>query len=91
MPGKRKVTLSWSANNPKPGGGYRIYYDQSGKLQLRAGVAPETLEYTDNRLSSRTTYTYVITAWNDCDGNGLFETGVDQESAASEKVSATAQ
>jgi hypothetical protein len=88
--GKKSVTLSWAAGSPGPAGGYRIYYSQSGKLQFRGAVAPTTLTYKDSGLTSRTTYTYVVTAWNDCNGNGVFDTG-DTESAPSNTASATAQ
>lgn len=89
--GKKSITLSWQAGSPAPNGGYRIYYTQAGKLQFRAGVGPGTLTYKDSGLTSRMTYTYVVTAWNDCNGNGVFDAGVDQESAVSNQASATAQ
>jgi hypothetical protein len=87
---KKAVTLSWKAGSPAPIGGYRIYYDQSGKLQLRGSVGPTVLTYKDSGLTSRVTYTYVVTAWTDCNGNGVFDSGVDTESAVSNKASATA-
>jgi hypothetical protein len=89
-PAKKAVTLTWSAGDPTPAGGYRIYYSQSGKLQFRAGVGPTVLTYKDGGLTSRVSYTYVVTAWNDCNGNGVFDAGVDTESAPSAPVSATA-
>lgn len=89
--GRRSVNLSWTAPTPAPSGGYRIYYDQAGKLAFRAGVSAGTLTYKDTGLSRGTTYTYVVTSWNDCNGNGLFDTGTDTESAAGNKASATAQ
>jgi hypothetical protein len=89
--GKKSITLNWKAGSPVPAGGYRIYYNQSGKLQFRAGVGPVTLTYKDSGLTSRVTYTYVVTAWNDCNGNGVFDAGVDTESAVSNSASATAQ
>ena len=89
--GKKSITLSWQAGSPAPTGGYRIYYTQAGKLQFRAGVGPGTLTYKDTGLTSRVTYTYVVTAWNDCNGNGVFDPGTDQESAVSNQASATAQ
>ena len=88
---KKAVTLKWSAGSPGPSGGYRVYYSQAGKLQFRAGVAAGTLTYKDSGLTSRVTYTYVVTAWQDCNGNGTFDVGVDQESAVSNQASATAQ
>jgi hypothetical protein len=89
--GKKSVSLSWSAGNPAPTGGYRVYYDQSGKLQFRAEVGPDTLAFKDSGLTGRVTYTYVVTAWNDCNGNGAFDLGVDTESPASNLASATAR
>jgi hypothetical protein len=90
-PAKKAVTLSWTAGNPQPTGGYRVYYLQAGKLQLRSGVSAATSSYKDGGLTSRQTYTYVVTAWNDCNGNGVFDLGVDTESAVSNTASATAQ
>jgi hypothetical protein len=87
---RKAVTLTWTAGSPSPTGGYRVYYLQSGKLQLRGAVAPTTTTYKDTGLSSRVTYTYVVTAWTDCNGNGAFDAGVDAESAASSPASATA-
>jgi hypothetical protein len=87
--GRRSGTLSWTAPATAPTGGYRIYYDQAGKLVYRASTASTT--YKDSGLSKGTTYTYVVTSWNDCNGNGLFDAGTDTESAASNKASATAQ
>jgi len=90
--GKRSITLKWGAGSPAPtGGGYRVYYSQAGKLVFRAGVVAGTLTYKDSGLNSRVNYTYVVTAWNDCNGNGVFDAGVDTESAVSNQASATAQ
>ena len=87
---RRSITLNWGAGSPVPTGGYRVYYDQSGKLLYRAGVSAGTFTYKDSGLSSRTNYSYRVTAWNDCNGNGVFDAGVDTESAASNIASATA-
>jgi hypothetical protein len=89
--GRRSVTLDWGAGSPAPEDGYRVYYNQAGKLVFRAGVGPTTLTYKDNGLSRRVEYCYVVTAWNDCDGNGTFDAAVDQESAPSNQACATAQ
>jgi hypothetical protein len=89
--GRRAVTLNWKAGSPAPTSGYRVHYVQSGKLQFRAGVTAGTLTYKDSNLTSRSTYTYAVTAWNDCNGNGTFDPGVDTESAASTAATATAQ
>lgn len=93
-PAKKAITLTWAAGSPAPTttGGYRIYYDQASKLQFRAGVGPTALTYKDTGLTSRVNYTYVVTAWNDCNGNGVYDAGTDTESAVSDPpVSATAQ
>ncbi|MEJ5368134.1 MAG: fibronectin type III domain-containing protein [Bryobacteraceae bacterium] len=82
--GKKSITLSWQPGSPAPNGGYRVYYDQGGKLQLRAEVSASTASYKDTGLTSRVTYSYVVTAFNRCS-----ETVT--ESAPSNKVSATAQ
>jgi hypothetical protein len=89
--GKKSISLTWAASNPVPSGGYRVYYNQSGKLQFRADVPTGTLTYKDSGLTSRVTYSYGVTAWNDCNGNGVFDVGVDTESAVSNVASATAQ
>lgn len=86
--GKRAITLGWLAATPVPSGGYRIYYDQSGKRVFRAGVGTGVLTYKDSGLTSRVTYTYVVTAWTDCNANGSFDAGIDLEGAASNTVSA---
>jgi hypothetical protein len=88
---KKAVTLAWVAGSPAPKSGYRVYYDQAGKLQYRGGTAPGTLSYKDGGLTSRVSYTYVVTAWNDCNGNGAFDAGTDTESAVSNTATATAQ
>jgi hypothetical protein len=89
--GKKSITLTWEAGSPIAADGYRVYYEQSGKLQFRAGVGPDTLTYKDSGLTSRVTYTYVVTSWNDCDGNGSFDIGVDKESSVSNSATATAR
>jgi hypothetical protein len=89
--GRRQVTLTWSAGSPAPTGGYRIYYDQGGKLQYLAGVAATTTTYSDTRLSKGTRYCYVVRAWTDCDANGTFDAGTDTESGPSASACATAQ
>jgi hypothetical protein len=88
---KKSVTLTWSTGNPAPTQGYRIYYLQSGKTQLVADVGPTTFTYKDTGLTSRVTYTYVVTAWNDCNGNSSFDAGLDTESELSNPASATAR
>jgi hypothetical protein len=87
--GNRSVRLSWSAVSPSPTGGYNVYYDQSGKQQLVASVSSGTTSYNDNKLNQKTQYCYVVTAWNDCNGNGSFDAGVDQESSPSTVVCAS--
>jgi hypothetical protein len=89
--GKKSITLNWSHGTPEPKGGYRIYYLQSGKLQFRSGVGPAVTTFKDSGLTSRVNYTYVITSWNDCNGNDVFDVGIDTESAISNQASATAQ
>ena len=90
--GKKSVSLSWSEASPAPvTGGYNVYFDQSGKLQLRGSVSTATLNYKDTGLTSRMSYTYLVTAWNDCDGNGSFDFGTDLEGPASDQATATAR
>jgi hypothetical protein len=89
--GRRSIALNWKAGTPTPPSGYRLYYNQSGKLVFRAGVSNTTLTYKDSGLNSRMNYCYVTTAWSDCNGSGIFDAGVDTESAPSNQACATAQ
>lgn len=88
-PARRSVNLSWSAGSPAPTTGYRVYYDQAGKLLFRAAVPAGTLTYTDSGLSRNVQYCYRVTAWNDCNGNGVVDAG--EESTVSNQACATAQ
>lgn len=88
---RRAVNLAWTAANPAPNGGYRIYYVQASKLQFRAGVSPSTTSYRDTGLSKGTQYCYVVRAWNDCNANGAFDAGTDLEGPASPQACAVAQ
>lgn len=87
--GRRSVTLNWATGSPVPATGYRIYYDQAGKLLYRASVPSGTLMYKDSGLSRNTQYCYRVTAWNDCNGNGVVD--ADEESTVSNQACATAQ
>jgi hypothetical protein len=87
--GRRSVTLNWAAGSPAPTKGYRIYYDQAGKLLYRAGVSAVTLTYKDSALSRNTQYCYLVTAWNDCNNNGVVDAG--EESTVSNQACATAK
>ncbi len=89
--GRRSVTLIWTAGSPAPTGGYRVYYVQAGKLQFRAGVAAGTTSYRDGGLQRGVQYCYVVTAWNDCNGNAVYDAGVETESPPSAQVCAIAQ
>lgn len=84
--GRKSVTLTWSAGAPAPTTGFRIYYDQAGKLQLRASVSAGTTTFRDSNLS-RVPYCYRLTAFTDCDGDGQVDAG--EESAPSDAVCAT--
>lgn len=87
---KRSVKISWTAGTPPPtAGGYRIYYDQNGKLVYRTSVGAGATDYTDTGLNRNTTYCYRVTAWQDCNGNGVFDSGTDRESAVSAVACAT--
>jgi hypothetical protein len=87
---RKAITLNWKAGSPASNGGYRVYYNQSGKVVFRGAVPAGTLTYKDANLTSRVAYTYVVTAWQDCNGNGSFDAGVDMESPVSNTVTATA-
>lgn len=89
--GKRSVTIDWTLGDPAAVDGQRIYYDQSGKLQLVDEVAANATSYKNNRLQRNISYCYVVTGWNDCNGNGTFDVGEDNESAPSNTACGTAQ
>jgi hypothetical protein len=77
----RDITVSWTSGTPAPMTGYRLYYDQAGKLQYLATTDAATTSYADRKLKRQTEYCYVVTAWNDCNGGA--------ESAASVPACAT--
>jgi hypothetical protein len=87
--GRRSVTLAWTAASPGPVTAYRVYYDQSGKLQLRASVTPGTTSYKDASLSRNVQYCYRVASFTDCDGDGAVDAG--EESAPTPAACATAQ
>jgi hypothetical protein len=88
--GRRKVTLNWAPGTPAPDtGGYNIYYDQAGKYQYKASAPAGTTTYTDSGLTRGVQYCYRVTAWNDCNGNGAFDSGIDAESSVSNIACAT--
>ncbi len=89
--GKKSVTLKWAAPASAPSGGHRLYYDQSGKLQLRASIAATATTYKDGGLVARVKYCYVLTAWADCDGDGVYRADRDRESGPGGVVCTTAQ
>jgi hypothetical protein len=89
--GRRSVTLAWQLGSPSPAGGQRIYFSQAGKLQYRASVSATATTYRDSGLARNVRYCYAVTGWNDCNGNGLYEAGVDSESTPSGEACATAQ
>ena len=80
---RKNIDLVWEVGTPAPTGGYHIYYDQAGKLQFITSVNNTTLTYRDTGLQKNTPYCYVVKAWNDCDGDGVYTLGVDTESAPS--------
>lgn len=86
--GKRSVSPAWQVADPPPDGGYRVHYSRGGKYKFIADVPADTLTYKDNRLQRGVQYCYVVTAWNDCNGNGAFDGGVDTESAPSNEACA---
>jgi FtsP/CotA-like multicopper oxidase with cupredoxin domain len=86
--GKRAITLNWQAGNPAPTGGYRVYYESG--LTFKASIPAGTLTYKDSGLTSGSNYCYVVTAWEDCNGNGVFDVG-DKETVVSNTACATAR
>jgi hypothetical protein len=87
--GRKSITLTWTASSPAPISGYRVYYNQAGKLVFRAGVSASTLTYKDSGLTSRMNYCYVVTAWSDCNSSGAVDAG--EESAVGNQACASAQ
>jgi hypothetical protein len=53
-------------------------------------VGSGTPYYKDSGLTIRVTYTYLVTAFQDFNSNGVFDAGIDKEGAASNSASATA-
>jgi hypothetical protein len=86
--GKKSATLSWTAASSAPTTGYRIYYDQAGKLQFRTQVSPATLSYRDTGLTSRVQYCYRVTAFTDCNQNGVADAGEEGTPSAAACVTA---
>ncbi len=87
--GRRSATLGWSAASPMPQTAYRVYYDQSGKLQFHAALSATTLTYKDSNLSRGVQYCYRVTSFTDCNGDGVVDAG--EESGPSNLACATAQ
>ncbi|MGE5892977.1 MAG: hypothetical protein ACM34I_02870 [bacterium] len=81
--GRKSVALAWSPGTPIPTGGYNVYEDQAGKLLFRASVPAGTTTYTVTGLMRGVQYCYRVTAWNDCNGNGAYDAGIDNESGPS--------
>jgi hypothetical protein len=87
--GRRSVNLAWAAATPAAPAEYRIYYDQSGKLQYRASVPATTRTFKDSSLSRGVQYCYRVASFSDCNGNGVVDAG--EESAPGNVACATAQ
>ncbi|WP_020681399.1 fibronectin type III domain-containing protein [Marinobacterium rhizophilum] len=83
---KRKVDLTWDAVSPAPSDGYGVYYYLAGKTQFAdISLMPQ---YTDTGLKPNSEVCYVVTAWNDCDGDGVIDLSDGEESAASNSACA---
>jgi hypothetical protein len=63
-PGKRKITLSWTA--VLGAAGYNVYYTQGGKYSFRAKVTGTN--YTDTGLTTGNTYCYAVSTFVNCEG-----------------------
>jgi hypothetical protein len=83
---KKNIKLTWTAGSPAPTGGYRVYRHAYPEPLLRASVSSATLTYTDTGLPNLTSFTYVVKAWNDCNGNGVFDLGIDTETSSNADV-----
>jgi hypothetical protein len=86
VPSSQQVDLTWEPV-ADPVNGYRLYYDQAGKAQLVADVGLNTT-HTDTGLTNGQQYCYKVTSWYDVDGDGLFDSANDCESAFSNIVCA---
>jgi hypothetical protein len=68
--GHQQVELTW---DPVAGAtGYKVYYDQSGKAQLRADVGATTT-FLDTGLTNGQTYCYKVTAYDATCESGFSE------------------
>lgn len=76
--GKRKVSLTWNAVSGV--NGYKVYYAQGGKYTLRATVTGNS--YTDSSLTPGSTYTYTVTAFVNCTGGTVAESGYSNTASA---------
>jgi len=63
--GKAKIALNWTDNSDNEYG-FRIYRgsDGSGLTEI-AEVGPNTISYVDSQISSNTTFSYQVCAFND--------------------------
>jgi fibronectin type 3 domain-containing protein len=76
--GKRKATVTWGAVAGVAG--YKVYYAQGGKYTLRATVTGTS--YTDSSLSPGNTYCYAVTAFVNCAGGAMGESGYSNTACA---------
>lgn len=76
--GKRRVSLTWNAVSGAAG--YRVYYAQNGKYALRATVTGTS--YTDSSLTPGSTYCYAVTAFVNCAGGAVGESGYSATACA---------
>jgi hypothetical protein len=60
----QQVSLAWSAVDGATG--YKVYYDQAGKAQLRADVGNNT-SFVDTGLTNGQEYCYKVTAYTECE------------------------
>ena len=79
------------SGTPAPDGGYRIYYDQAGKLHLVTTASDDVTSFKDTCMTSRQSYTYLVTAWQECSGHDQFEPAADKESPPTGPVTAIAR
>jgi cytochrome c553 len=75
---KKSVKLAWT---PVSGvSGYKVYYAQGGKYTLRATVT--SASYTDSGLLAGQTYAYAATAFLNCAGGAVGESGYSTTATA---------
>lgn len=82
--GRRAFTVTWTTSGSGPArGGYRVFVREDGAPRLLATLPASKRIYSDPRLTRTGARCYAVTAWEDCNSNGVFDPEIDVESAPS--------